>query len=140
MKIEVNSLVNLEEAAIKIFEIAGQEKVFLFYGEMGAGKTTLINKICTYLGTKDHTSSPTFSIVNEYLIPNGSIFHFDFYRLKNQSEAFDLGYEDYFYSGNYCMVEWPQKIADLLPEKYLKIEIEAVDENKRIIEASLIIK
>ena len=138
MKLTINDLDELEAAVNQILELAGQEKVFLFYGEMGAGKTTLINKICKHLGTSDHTSSPTFSIVNEYLIPNGSIYHFDFYRLKNQSEAFDLGYEDYFYSGNYCMVEWPQKIADLLPEKYIKIKIEVIDENKRVIEVGFI--
>ena len=138
MKLEVENLKQLEEVIPQILKIAEQQKVFLFYGEMGAGKTTLINKICKYLGTTDHTSSPTFSIVNEYLIPDGSIFHFDFYRLKNQNEAFDLGYEDYFYSGNYCMVEWPQKITDLLPKNYLKIEIEAVDENKRVIEINSI--
>lgn len=138
MKLEVENLKQLEEVIPQILKIAEQQKVFLFYGEMGAGKTTLINKICKHLGTTDHTSSPTFSIVNEYLIPDGSIFHFDFYRLKNQNEAFDLGYEDYFYSGNYCMVEWPQKITDLLPKNYLKIEIEAVDENKRVIEINSI--
>jgi tRNA threonylcarbamoyladenosine biosynthesis protein TsaE len=137
-KLVVNKLDELDAAVRQIIELAGKERVFLFYGEMGAGKTTLINKLCKHLGTKDHTSSPTFSIVNEYLIPNGSIYHFDFYRLKNQTEAFDLGYEDYFYSGNYCMVEWPQKIADLLPEKYIKIEIEALDENKRIIDLTLV--
>jgi tRNA threonylcarbamoyladenosine biosynthesis protein TsaE len=137
-KLVVNKLDELDAAVRQIIELAGKERVFLFYGEMGAGKTTLINKLCKHLGTTDHTSSPTFSIVNEYLIPNGSIYHFDFYRLKNQTEAFDLGYEDYFYSGNYCMVEWPQKIADLLPEKYIKIEIEALDENKRIIDLTLV--
>jgi tRNA threonylcarbamoyladenosine biosynthesis protein TsaE len=137
-KLVVNKLDELDAAVRQIMELAGKERVFLFYGEMGAGKTTLINKLCKHLGTTDHTSSPTFSIVNEYLIPNGSIYHFDFYRLKNQTEAFDLGYEDYFYSGNYCMVEWPQKIADLLPEKYIKIEIEALDENKRIIDLTLV--
>jgi tRNA threonylcarbamoyladenosine biosynthesis protein TsaE len=137
-KLVVNKLDELDAAVRQIIELAGKERVFLFYGEMGAGKTTLINKLCKHLGTTDHTSSPTFSIVNEYLIPNGFIYHFDFYRLKNQTEAFDLGYEDYFYSGNYCMVEWPQKIADLLPEKYIKIEIEALDENKRIIDLTLV--
>jgi tRNA threonylcarbamoyladenosine biosynthesis protein TsaE len=88
MNLAVNGLDEIDAAVYKILEIAGQEKVFLFYGEMGAGKTTLINKICKYLGTTDHTSSPTFSIVNEYLMPNGSIYHFDFYRLKNKTEAF----------------------------------------------------
>lgn len=138
MKIEVAGLVELESAAKKILEEAKEEKIFLFYGSMGAGKTTLINKLCALLGTKDHTSSPTFSIVNEYELDNGSIYHFDFYRLKNQNEAFDMGYEDYFYSGNYCFIEWPVKIADLLPEHYVKVEIEILSETNREIQLNVI--
>jgi tRNA threonylcarbamoyladenosine biosynthesis protein TsaE len=121
----------LLKAANRIVDYAVKQKVFLFYGEMGAGKTTLINSICKCLGVQEHTSSPTFSIVNEYNIPNNSIFHFDFYRLKSQNEALDLGYEEYFYSGAYCFVEWPEKIPELLPENYLKIEIEVMEDNKR---------
>jgi tRNA threonylcarbamoyladenosine biosynthesis protein TsaE len=138
MKFEVTGLAELELAAKKILQEAKEEKIFLFYGGMGAGKTTLINKICQLLGTKDHTSSPTFSIVNEYELESGSIYHFDFYRLKNQNEAFDMGYEDYFYSGNYCFVEWPEKIADLLPEHYVKVKIEALSEENRLIEVNTI--
>ncbi len=138
MKFEVAGLAELESVAKKILQEAKEEKIFLFYGNMGAGKTTLINKLCELLGTKDHTSSPTFSIVNEYELENGSIYHFDFYRLKNQNEAFDMGYEDYFYSGNYCFVEWPEKIADLLPKHYVKVEIEVLSEVKREIEVNII--
>ncbi|MBC7655223.1 MAG: tRNA (adenosine(37)-N6)-threonylcarbamoyltransferase complex ATPase subunit type 1 TsaE [Oligoflexus sp.] len=137
MKVEVAGLAELEAAAKKILQKAKEEKIFLFYGSMGAGKTTLINKLCELLGTKDHTSSPTFSIVNEYELENGSIYHFDFYRLKNQNEAFDMGYEDYLYSGNYCFVEWPEKIADLLPEHYVKVEIKVLSEVDREIELSI---
>ncbi|MBK0381998.1 tRNA (adenosine(37)-N6)-threonylcarbamoyltransferase complex ATPase subunit type 1 TsaE [Pedobacter sp. SD-b] len=138
MKIKVASLIGLEDVAKTILNQANKEKIFLFFGSMGAGKTTLINKLCELLGTKDHTSSPTFSIVNEYELENGSIFHFDFYRLKNQNEGFDMGYEDYFYSGNYCFVEWPEKIADLLPEHYTKVQIEILGETEREIELSVI--
>jgi tRNA threonylcarbamoyladenosine biosynthesis protein TsaE len=134
MQFHVNSLTQLPEVAVQILKIAQEEKIFLFYGDMGAGKTTLINELCKQLGTLDHTSSPTFSIVNEYELANQSIFHFDFYRLKNQNEAFDLGYEDYFYSNHYCFVEWPEKIPDLLPDSYLKIEITAIDEHQRFID------
>jgi tRNA threonylcarbamoyladenosine biosynthesis protein TsaE len=137
MKVEVAGLAELEAAAKKILEEAKKEKIFLFYGSMGAGKTTLINKLCELLGTKDHITSPTFSIVNEYEIENGSIYHFDFYRLKTQNEAFDMGYEDYLYSGNYCFVEWPEKIAELLPEHYVKVEIKVLSEVDREIELSI---
>ena len=131
MEIWIEDESQLSKVAERIIEYATDQKVFLFYGEMGAGKTTLINSICSYLGVQEHTSSPTFSIVNEYKIPNSSIFHFDFYRLKSQNEALDLGYEEYFYSGAYCFVEWPEKIPELLPENYLKIKIEVMEDNKR---------
>ncbi|WP_448701416.1 tRNA (adenosine(37)-N6)-threonylcarbamoyltransferase complex ATPase subunit type 1 TsaE [Mucilaginibacter sp. AW1-3] len=129
-------LENIQTIADKIIEAAGNQKIFLFHGEMGAGKTTLIKAICAALGTGENTSSPTFSIVNEYLIPKGKIYHFDFYRLKNQTEALDMGYEEYFYSGEYCFIEWPEKIADLLPEHYLDINIEILADNKREIHIS----
>jgi tRNA threonylcarbamoyladenosine biosynthesis protein TsaE len=131
MDIWIDDESQLLEVAQRIIDFAQKQKIFLFYGEMGAGKTTLINSICKCLGVKENTSSPTFSIVNEYKITNNSIFHFDFYRLKSQNEALDLGYEEYFYSGAYCLVEWPEKIPDLLPENYLKVEIEVMDDTKR---------
>ena len=138
MQINVNHLDELPQAAKQILELAKEEKIFLFFGEMGAGKTTLINALAKQLGTLDHTSSPTFSIVNEYKTLSSPIFHFDFYRLKNQTEALDMGYEDYFYSGNYCLVEWPEKILNLWPEQYIKIAIEAVNENERILNVDII--
>jgi tRNA threonylcarbamoyladenosine biosynthesis protein TsaE len=131
MDIWIDDESQLLEVAQRIIDFAQKQKIFLFYGEMGAGKTTLINSICKCLGVKENTSSPTFSIVNEYKITNNSIFHFDFYLLKSQNEALDLGYEEYFYSGAYCLVEWPEKIPDLLPENYLKVEIEVMDDTKR---------
>ncbi|WP_353132149.1 tRNA (adenosine(37)-N6)-threonylcarbamoyltransferase complex ATPase subunit type 1 TsaE [Pseudopedobacter sp.] len=137
MQISTKSLNDLDNAAKQVLSFAEEERIFVFYGEMGAGKTTLISKLCYLLGTEDHTSSPTFSIVNEYETKaNGKIYHFDFYRIKNQGEAFDLGYEDYFYSGEYCMIEWPEKIPDLLPDSYIAIEIKTTDENSREITLS----
>lgn len=107
-------------------------KVVLFYGNMGAGKTTLINALCVALQVEDSTSSPTYSLVNEYLTSGGeTVYHFDFYRIKNEHEALDIGVEEYFFSGNYCFIEWPEKISNLLPLKALEVHIE-VQEGKRI--------
>jgi len=127
----ISALDTIDNTARLIIEAAGNQKIFLFHGEMGAGKTTLIKALCAALGTNENISSPTFSIVNEYLIPKGKIYHFDFYRLKNQTEALDMGYEEYFYSGEYCFIEWPEKIADLLPDHYLDINIEILAGDKR---------
>jgi tRNA threonylcarbamoyladenosine biosynthesis protein TsaE len=103
------------------------------YGEMGAGKTTFIKVICSKLGAGDFLSSPTFAIMNEYRLGNGNpAYHFDFYRINNESEAFDLGYEQFFYSGNYCFVEWPEKIPSLLPEHCMKVKIEVIDNNRNL--------
>lgn len=131
LTLHTHSLEDLKPVAQEILQYAGNETVFLFYGEMGAGKTTLIKSLCAILGVKGNTSSPTFSIVNEYEGENSLIYHFDFYRLKNEQEALDLGYEEYFYSGNPCFVEWPEKISNLLPENYLKINLEIISENSR---------
>lgn len=128
---------HLPEVAASILKDAGSMKLFLFYGEMGAGKTTLIKELCRQLGVEEVVSSPTFTIVNEYLTNDQSmIYHFDFYRIKSESEAFDLGYEDYFYSGNYCFVEWPEKIESLLPDKAVKVMITS-DGEKRILKMLL---
>lgn len=103
--------------------------VMAFYGPMGAGKTTLIKSLCKLLQVSDEVNSPTFSIVNEYLTADDtSIFHFDFYRINKLEEAYDIGYENYFYSGNLCLIEWPEKIAQLLPEKHVEVLIEPDEE------------
>jgi len=107
------------------------QKILLFYGEMGAGKTTFIKAFCAALGVEDTVSSPTFSIVNEYQSTKGIIYHFDFYRLKNQTEALDLGLEEYLDSGNYCLIEWPEKIPDLLPENYVHISLKVRPDQQR---------
>lgn len=98
-------------------------KIFLFYGEMGVGKTTLIKELVKKLGVVETSSSPSFSIVNEYDTPDGPIYHFDFYRINEVAEAYDIGVEDYLYSGNYIFIEWPEKISKLLPQKVNKLDI-----------------
>ena len=108
-------------------------KIFLFYGEMGVGKTSFIKKFCKELGVSDVVSSPTFSIVNQYSNVNDDIiYHFDFYRTEKKDEVFDIGYEEYLFSSSYCFIEWPEKLEDLLPTNYLKINMK-LDSNNRII-------
>lgn len=131
MDIHINNITELDSAAADIIKYAGDNRLFLFYGEMGAGKTTLIKSLCAAVGVHDAVTSPTFSIVNEYQSESGPVFHFDFYRLKDQSEAMDMGYEEYFYSGNYCFVEWPEKIASLVPDRYTGLRIQLQDNGGR---------
>jgi tRNA threonylcarbamoyladenosine biosynthesis protein TsaE len=134
MEIEVTKVADLHQAAIQLLEFAGQETIFLFEGEMGAGKTTFIKAICEALTVKDVVSSPTFSIVNEYLAEHGKrIFHFDFYRIEDPQEAYDLGYEEYFYSGDLCLVEWPERIRDLLPAAHVTVSITATSPDTRLL-------
>jgi tRNA threonylcarbamoyladenosine biosynthesis protein TsaE len=136
IKIEVNGLPELENAAEQIVTFAGKEQIFIFDGEMGAGKTTLIKSLAKALGVTEVVTSPTFSIVNEYEANGDIIYHFDFYRIKNLQEAYDIGYEEYFYSGNKCLIEWPAKIESLIPEHYIKIEINVINENTRLLSVS----
>ncbi|MHA4893801.1 tRNA (adenosine(37)-N6)-threonylcarbamoyltransferase complex ATPase subunit type 1 TsaE [Pedobacter sp. PWIIR3] len=131
MTLEVNSLADITIAAKQLAAIVKENKICLFYGDMGAGKTTLIKSICAALSVQETVSSPTFSIVNEYHAGDQVIYHFDFYRIKSIQEAFDIGYEDYFYSGNICLVEWPEKIQELIPEERVDIEIGIIDQDKR---------
>ncbi len=133
MNITVNNLQELDTAARQILSNFPNDRIFLLYGDMGAGKTTLVNSFCRVLEVPDSTSSPTFSIVNEYSSPHGPIYHFDFYRLKHEEEALDMGYEDYFYTDAYCFVEWPEKISNLLPEKSRRITITVVSPSSRTI-------
>ena len=132
------SLSDLPQVAKKFLESASGYKVWLFHGEMGAGKTTFIKAICTALGVKDTMSSPTFSIVNEYVGNGGEkVFHFDFFRIKNEAEAYDIGVEDYFYSGNFCFIEWPEKIPTLIPSEHIEIQIALENETYRTIALSV---
>ncbi|HWV72078.1 MAG TPA: tRNA (adenosine(37)-N6)-threonylcarbamoyltransferase complex ATPase subunit type 1 TsaE [Pseudosphingobacterium sp.] len=131
MNITVNNINELPLISAQILDYIADYRVILFFAPMGAGKTTLINELCKQLGVTDQPSSPTFSIVNEYQSSNGLIFHFDFYRLKDEGEAFDLGYEEYFFSGNYCFVEWPEKIMNLLPSTVISIFISVLEDGTR---------
>jgi len=131
MEIQINGLAGLPDVATKLLTFAGEEKIFLFDGEMGAGKTTFIKTFCKVLGVNDSVSSPTYSIVNEYVGKKNAVYHFDFYRIKNIQEAYDLGYEEYFYGGGICLIEWPEKVEELLPDHYIKVEISILSENSR---------
>jgi len=122
---------DIQSSSKKLLNSIGNYKIFLFRGEMGAGKTTLIKALCKELGVAENVTSPTFSIVNEYTIPAGKIYHFDFYRLKNQTEALDMGCEEYFYSGDYCFIEWPEMIPDLIPDQHVNIDIKILSNDKR---------
>lgn len=135
MKIVCKSESELPGAAGKLLETFPDARVFALYGSMGAGKTTFIKAICHKLGVTDIVQSPTFSIINEYKTNGGaSIFHFDFYRIKKLEEVFDIGYEDYIYSGNYCFLEWPEMIESLLPDDAIRINMSGDD--YRIIESA----
>jgi tRNA threonylcarbamoyladenosine biosynthesis protein TsaE len=131
MILTAQTLSDLSAVASQIITFAGNEKVFLFNGDMGAGKTTFIKSLCEALGVKEAVTSPTFAIVNEYRATDVKIFHFDFYRLKTQTEALDMGAEEYFYSGNYCFIEWPEKIPDMLPLHYISVNIKALNDDSR---------
>lgn len=134
MEIKVNSLEEINEAAKKFINTIGSNNVFAFYGRMGAGKTTFIKAVCEELGVKDVITSPTFAIVNEYTDGKGlPIYHFDFYRIKKLEEVYDMGYSDYFNSGNLCFLEWPELIEDLLPDNVIKVVIEEEDDGSRLI-------
>ncbi len=133
MEILIHQLNELPAVAKQIILFMGDRRVLLFYGAMGAGKTTLINELCHQLHVLDAPASPTFSIVNEYGSTNGLIYHFDFYRLKDEQEAFDLGYEEYFFSGNYCFVEWPEKIPNLIPENAVEIRLSLLPSTERLL-------
>ena len=128
------SLKNLSSIAKEVLAIA-ENKMLLFYGEMGVGKTTLIKEICFQLGVLDTISSPTFSLVNEYnTTKNEVVYHFDFYRIENQEEVYDIGIEDYFDSNNWCLIEWPENAENLLPLKFVEIHLFRLDDGQRKIQ------
>nr|WP_321453492.1 tRNA (adenosine(37)-N6)-threonylcarbamoyltransferase complex ATPase subunit type 1 TsaE [uncultured Carboxylicivirga sp.] len=130
----IDSLEQINDVAKDFLAHYANEKVVAFYGEMGVGKTTFIKALCRALNIEDTVNSPSFAIVNEYHNANDEIvYHFDFYRLKEEEEAYDMGYEDYLYSGNYCMIEWPEKIASLLPPGRLDLHItEEIDGRRKL--------
>ncbi len=120
--------------AKSILEAFPNDRIFAFFGEMGAGKTTLIKDFCKVLGVKGNTSSPTFALVNEYKTESGkSIYHFDMYRIEDPSEAIRIGFEEYLESGNFCFIEWPEKIHNLLPPSFVQINIHFTPDHRKII-------
>ena len=136
---KITSVEGLQSVAANLISQFPSNKVFALYGKMGAGKTTFIQAICSSLGSSDIVTSPTFAIINEYKTADlSSIFHFDFYRIENLEEVYDLGYEDYIYSGNYCFIEWPEMIKPLLPEKIVEVKIEVQEDESRVILAKII--
>lgn len=135
--IETKGLEEVPKAAEMILSACPNDRFFAIYGGLGAGKTTLVKALVESLGSDDVVNSPTFSIVNDYDSPEGSIFHFDFYRIERLEEVYDLGYEEYFYSGQYCFVEWPEKIEGLVPEEAVVIRITTTGPAERVIELTL---
>ena len=130
--IQIPSLEHIRESARAFIEKMGDHTIFAFYGKMGSGKTTFIKALCEELGVDEGITSPTFAIVNEYHSPTvGPIYHFDFYRIKKLEEVYDMGYEDYFYSGCLCLIEWPELIEELLPDDAVRVYIEELDDGKR---------
>lgn len=138
LKIEIPNIDALPQVAGRLLSAFPDDCFFAFFGPMGVGKTTLIKETCSQLGVSDIVCSPTFSIVNEYTDAQGEpVYHFDFYRLKTLDEAYDIGYEEYFYSGRYCFTEWTEKIEPLLPDRYIRVDLRE-DDGSRLLEASRI--
>ena len=133
MEIKIQSLEHIHEAAREFIAAMGDNTVFALYGKMGAGKTTFIKALCQELGVEDVVTSPTFAVINEYRsdIAGELIYHFDFYRIKKLEEVSDMGYEDYFYSGALCFIEWPELVEELLPGNTIKVTIEELEDGSR---------
>jgi tRNA threonylcarbamoyladenosine biosynthesis protein TsaE len=144
LEIKIETIHKINEAAAKFVEILNDLNknkilnVVAFYGKMGVGKTTFIREIAAQMGVKDVVNSPTFAIVNEYTTENGeNIYHFDLYRINSDNEAYDIGYEDYVYSNNYCFLEWPEKIQNLLPPQYIAVFITEEDDSSRTVKITV---
>ena len=139
MEIKIQDIEHIREAAREFIEHIGERRVFAFYGKMGAGKTTFVKAISEELGVDDVITSPTFAIINEYtpssllLPPSSKIFHFDFYRIKKLEEVYDMGYEDYFYSGALCFIEWPELIEEILPDDAVRVSITEQEDGSRVV-------
>ena len=133
---EINSVDELSQVSEYLLGLREESDIIAFYGPMGAGKTTLIKNLCHRMGVTDEVNSPTFAIVNEYVTEEAeSVYHFDFYRIKKLEEVYDIGYENYFYSGNLCLLEWPEMIEPLMPEKFIRVDIALgdTDDSRKIV-------
>jgi len=142
MEIKIQDIDHIREAAREFIEHIGEHRVFAFYGKMGAGKTTFVKAICEELGVDDVITSPTFAIINEYTtahqpsdisLQTSTIYHFDFYRIKKLEEVYDMGYEDYFYSGALCFIEWPELIEEILPDDAIRVSITEQEDGSRVV-------
>lgn len=134
LEIKINSLDGIADAARQFVDAMGENKVFAMFGPMGVGKTTFIKAVCEVFGVQDTITSPTFAIVNEYRTDSGEqIFHFDFYRIRKVEEAYDMGYEDYIYSGAVCFLEWPELIEELLPDDAVRVTLTEEEDGTRTI-------
>ena len=136
--IRIPDLSSINDAARELINTFPDKRIFAFYGEMGAGKTTLIKALCRVLQVTDVTSSPSFGLIYEYRTRGSdSVYHFDFYRIEHLEEAYDIGYEEYIDSGQYCFIEWPEKIASLLPPETVNVDLQIVENNERTIEVEV---
>lgn len=137
---KINSIEELSKVSDLLISWRDKSNIIAFYGNMGAGKTTLVKNLCAKMGVQDEVNSPTFALVNEYQTESfDSIFHFDFYRIKSLEEVFDIGYEDYFYGGSLCLLEWPELIDPLMPEHFIQVEITLGDtDDSRVIKVSVL--
>ena len=133
MEIRISDLDNIRTAAQEFIKNIGEARVFAFYGKMGAGKTTFVKAVCEELGVEDVITSPTFAIINEYTADEQIIYHFDFYRIKKIEEVYDMGYEDYFYSGALCFIEWPELIEEILSDDAVRVSITEQSDGSRLV-------
>jgi tRNA threonylcarbamoyladenosine biosynthesis protein TsaE len=132
VQLKVFNVHQIDDAARKLITFAGANRIWLFEGELGAGKTTLIKAVCRNFDVEDIVNSPSFSLVNEYIGKNGAkYYHLDFYRIKDEEEAMDIGAEEYIFSGDYCFIEWPSKISSLLPQQYVSVSIQVEPNGSR---------
>ena len=134
------TLTDIDQTAEKLLDLFDRSRIFCFEGSLGAGKTTLIEAMCRHLGSQDPLSSPTFSIINEYNSPNGALIHMDWYRLKNEEEAIQIGIEDYLFSGQYCFIEWYSKAENLIPKPFIHVVLTTKDTEHRDIRAEIVLR
>lgn len=134
IEIRIPSLEEIDRAAEQLVDLFGQHRKIALSGEMGSGKTTIIQALCRVMGVEDIVASPTFALINEYFTPDGgSVYHFDLYRIEDITELYDIGYEDYFYSDAYCFIEWPEKAMELMPGDVLMLSIQVLEDGTRVI-------